>query len=102
MAWSYNRRMTANPLRELPSVDALLRRDDNAGLVEVHGRERVVAALRDALQEARAAGEARPADRLAAAASAALSRPPCLWRDAGIEAAVQALLERPGLAVGKA
>ncbi len=80
MAWSYNRRMTANPLRELPSVDALLRRDDIAGLVEVHGRERVVAALRDALQEARAAGEARPADRLAAAASAALSRPPSLRR----------------------
>jgi hypothetical protein len=48
--------MTANPLRDLPSVDALLRTGAGEALVGEHGRQAVVAALRDVLQEARAAG----------------------------------------------
>jgi L-seryl-tRNA(Ser) seleniumtransferase len=70
--------MATNPLRELPSVDALLRRADVNALVAKHGRGRVVSALRTALAEARAAGQAQPAEELAAAAGRALSRPPSL------------------------
>ena len=38
--------MTANPLRDLPSVDALLRTGAGEALVGEHGRQAVVAALR--------------------------------------------------------
>jgi L-seryl-tRNA(Ser) seleniumtransferase len=68
--------MAANPLRQLPSVDALLA--DASALVARHGRPRTVDALRAALAEARAAGEARPADALTARAGELLGRPPSL------------------------
>ena len=42
-----------NPLRELPSVDALLGDDHVRGLTELHGRELVVSAVRSALERAR-------------------------------------------------
>lgn len=42
-----------NPLRDIPSVDELLRRDDLAALVERHGRPPVLAAARAALARAR-------------------------------------------------
>ena len=47
--------MKANPLRDLPSVDALLRTGAGEALVEEHGRQAVVEALRAVLGEARAA-----------------------------------------------
>jgi L-seryl-tRNA(Ser) seleniumtransferase len=68
--------MAANPLRQLPSVDALLA--DASALVARYGRPRTVDALRAALAEARAAGEARPADALLARAGELLGRPPSL------------------------
>jgi L-seryl-tRNA(Ser) seleniumtransferase len=68
--------MAANPLRQLPSVDALLA--DASALVARYGRPRTVDALRAALAEARAAGEARPADALTARAGELLGRPPSL------------------------
>jgi L-seryl-tRNA(Ser) seleniumtransferase len=68
--------MAANPLRQLPSVDALLA--DASALVAGYGRPRTVDALRAALAEARAAGETRPADALVARAGELLSRPPSL------------------------
>jgi len=68
--------MAANPLRHLPSVDALLA--DASQLVATYGRPATVDALRAALAEARAAGEARPADRLLARAGELLGRPPSL------------------------
>ncbi len=68
--------MAANPLRQLPSVDTLLA--DAPALVARHGRRRTVDALRAALAEARAAGEARPADALLARADELLGRPPSL------------------------
>jgi L-seryl-tRNA(Ser) seleniumtransferase len=68
--------MAANPLRQLPSVDALLA--DASALVARYGRPRTVDALRAALAAARAAGEAWPADRLLARAGELLGRPPSL------------------------
>ena len=68
--------MAANPLRQLPSVDALLA--DASALVARHGRLRTVDALRAALAEARAAGEARPTDALLARADELLGQPPSL------------------------
>ena len=44
-----------NPLRELPSVDRLLADEHLQPLIEVHGREPVVAAARHALERAREA-----------------------------------------------
>jgi L-seryl-tRNA(Ser) seleniumtransferase len=72
--------MAANPLRELPSVDALLKDERAAALIGRHGRTATVDALRAALGAARAAGEPRPADRLLADATARLERPPSLRR----------------------
>ncbi|MGH3022242.1 MAG: L-seryl-tRNA(Sec) selenium transferase, partial [Gaiellaceae bacterium] len=43
----------ANPLRDLPSVDELLGRDELAALAERHGRPLVLAAARTALERAR-------------------------------------------------
>jgi len=68
--------MAANPLRQLPSVDALLGRADAA--VERHGRSAAVDAIRAALAEARAAGEARTPEALLARANELLDRPPNL------------------------
>ncbi|MDD2930029.1 MAG: L-selenocysteinyl-tRNA(Sec) synthase, partial [Sideroxydans sp.] len=45
--------MTDNPLRQLPSVDALLGREEARGLIERFGRESAVEALRAALDAAR-------------------------------------------------
>jgi L-seryl-tRNA(Ser) seleniumtransferase len=68
--------MPANPLRQLPSVDALLGRADAA--VARHGRPATVEAVRAALSEARAAGEARTPEALLARVDELLSRPPSL------------------------
>ena len=65
-------------MRELPSVDALLHRDDAAVLVERHGRTPVLGALRAALDDARARGRGEPAEDLVAAAARLLERPPSL------------------------
>jgi L-seryl-tRNA(Ser) seleniumtransferase len=70
--------MAENPLRELPSVDALLRADPAPALVERYGRARVVDALRASLDTARAEGRARSADELLDVAAALLERPPSL------------------------
>jgi L-seryl-tRNA(Ser) seleniumtransferase len=70
--------MAANPLRQLPSVDSLLGRAK--GAVERHGRTATVEAIRTALGEARAAGEARPAEALLARVEELLERPPSLRR----------------------
>jgi L-seryl-tRNA(Ser) seleniumtransferase len=68
--------MAANPLRQLPSVDALLA--DASELIARHGRPRTVDAIRAALAEARAAGEAWPGERLLARAAELLARPSSL------------------------
>jgi L-seryl-tRNA(Ser) seleniumtransferase len=68
--------MAANPLRQLPSVDALLA--DASELVARYGRPPTVDAIRAALAEARAAGQAWPAERLLARAAELLGRPPSL------------------------
>ncbi len=47
--------MAENPLRALPAVDALLGEDAAKALIERHGRQMVLAAVRKALDEARAA-----------------------------------------------
>jgi L-seryl-tRNA(Ser) seleniumtransferase len=70
--------MEGNPLRDLPSVDALLRSDAAGALVAAHGRPAVVAALRSALQTARDGGEAPPSEQLLDAAARELERPPSL------------------------
>jgi L-seryl-tRNA(Ser) seleniumtransferase len=70
--------MPGNPLRDLPSVDALARSPQAAPLVDRHGRARAVDALRRALAEARAANQAPPADALVARAAALLAAPPSL------------------------
>jgi L-seryl-tRNA(Ser) seleniumtransferase len=69
-----------HPLRELPSVDALLHREDTAALIERHGRAPVIAALRAALDGARARGQADPAEELVAEAARGLDEPPSLRR----------------------
>ncbi|HEY3763761.1 MAG TPA: L-seryl-tRNA(Sec) selenium transferase [Gaiellales bacterium] len=68
--------MAANPLRQLPSVDALLQLAPD--LVARHGRPATLAAIRAALAEARSAGEPRPAEALLARAVKLLDRPPSL------------------------
>jgi L-seryl-tRNA(Ser) seleniumtransferase len=70
--------MARNPLRHLPSVDALLRAPGAAGLIEEHGRARVVEALRAALAEARADGHVATADALLVRAGELLAAPPSL------------------------
>ena len=69
--------MAENPLRRLPSVDALVRSPGGRDLVEQHGRSAAVEALRAALSGARAAG-GRPAEQVLADAAASLARPPSL------------------------
>ncbi len=68
--------MAANPLRQLPSVDALLRRAPAA--VDRHGRTATVEAIRAALSEARAAGAAPSPEALLARVDELLDRPPSL------------------------
>jgi L-seryl-tRNA(Ser) seleniumtransferase len=72
--------MAANPLRQLPSVDALLREAAGEALVERYGRLPVVTALRAELAAARASGAARASDQLLAGAAARLASPPSLRR----------------------
>jgi L-seryl-tRNA(Ser) seleniumtransferase len=69
--------MTENPLRRLPSVDALVRSPAGRELVDRHGRNAAVNALRAALADARTDG-GRPAEQLVADAAASLGRPPSL------------------------
>ena len=59
--------MPVNPLRQLPSVDALLGLAHD--IVARHGRPATVAAIRAALAEARSAGEARSPEHLLARAA---------------------------------
>jgi L-seryl-tRNA(Ser) seleniumtransferase len=59
-------------------VDALLHREEAAPLIERYGRTPVVDALRGALGDARARGEAAPAAQLVGAAAQRLARPPSL------------------------
>ncbi len=70
--------MPVNPLRALPSVDALLRSEGADDLIQRHGRPAALAALRIALNEARAGGEARTAEELMARASDLLGAGPSL------------------------
>ena len=70
--------MQGNPLRDLPSVDTLLRSDAAGALVADHGRPAVVAALRAALQAARDAGASATAELLLEATGRELARPPSL------------------------
>jgi L-seryl-tRNA(Ser) seleniumtransferase len=70
--------VTINPLRDLPSVDALIRSDRAVGMISVHGRQPVVAALRAALEACRARGGGCSADDLLEAAAVTLTRPPSL------------------------
>jgi L-seryl-tRNA(Ser) seleniumtransferase len=72
--------MSVNPLRELPSVDALLRSPEGAAMVAEHGHEATVEALRAALADARERGTARDASKLVGDARARLNRPPSLRR----------------------
>ena len=67
-----------NPLRGLPSVDALLRSPQGAALVAAHGHGPAVAALRAQLDAARAAGLPREPEALLTDAAATLARPPSL------------------------
>ncbi len=59
-------------MRALPSIDALLRRDDAAGLIAAHGRIATRDALRAAVQGARGDGASADAGELVATAAAAL------------------------------
>ena len=70
--------MADHPLRDLPSVDALLGDERAADLVARHGRTATVEAIRAALADARAAGEPRLAEELLARAERLLERPPSL------------------------
>jgi L-seryl-tRNA(Ser) seleniumtransferase len=70
--------VTVNPLRGLPSVDALLRTDGAGELIHHHGRPATVAALRTVLDEARAEGEPRAAEALLTRAAALLETVPSL------------------------
>jgi L-seryl-tRNA(Ser) seleniumtransferase len=70
--------MTANPLRDLPSVDALLRTGAGEALVDEHGRQAVVGTLRAVLAEARAAKEVLDQERLLETTARRLGRPPSL------------------------
>jgi L-seryl-tRNA(Ser) seleniumtransferase len=68
--------MPVNPLRQLPSVDALLGLAHDS--VARHGRPATVAAIRAALAEARSAGEGRSPEHLLARAAELLERPSAL------------------------
>jgi len=70
--------VTVNPLRGLPSVDALLRTDGAGELIRNHGRPATVAALRTVLDEARAEGQPRAAEDLLTRAAAVLGAAPSL------------------------
>ena len=70
--------MSVNPLRDLPSVDTLLRSGGADDLIQRHGRPAAVAAIRIALNEARAAGEVRTAGDLLARATDLLGAGPSL------------------------
>jgi L-seryl-tRNA(Ser) seleniumtransferase len=70
--------MPANPLRDLPSVDALLRTGAGEALVDEHGRQAVVGTLRAVLAEARAAGQVPDRQRLLETTARRLGRPPSL------------------------
>jgi L-seryl-tRNA(Ser) seleniumtransferase len=70
--------MTANPLRQLPSVDALLRSPAGARLADLHGRPAALEALRGVLAQARADGRPAAADDLLGRAAEQLSRGPSL------------------------
>jgi L-seryl-tRNA(Ser) seleniumtransferase len=70
--------MPANPLRDLPSVDALLRTGAGEALVDEHGRQAVVGTLRAVLAEARAAGQVPDQQRLLETTARRLGRPPSL------------------------
>jgi L-seryl-tRNA(Ser) seleniumtransferase len=70
--------VTTNPLRDLPSVDALIRSDRAIAMIAHHGRAPVVSALRAALEACRARGGGCSADELLDAAADTLSRPPSL------------------------
>ncbi len=70
--------MSINPLRDLPSVDALLRSEEAAALIAEHGRPAVLAALRSMVAAARAEGRARGRQQLLSQAAALLERPPSL------------------------
>src|SRR6202030_782428 len=68
--------MAANPLRQLPSVDALLGLAGDTA--ERNGRAAPLAAIRSALAEARAAGEPRSPEQLLARVEQLLDRPASL------------------------
>jgi L-seryl-tRNA(Ser) seleniumtransferase len=70
--------VTTNPLRDLPSVDALVRSERAAALTAEHGRAAVVSALRAALDGCRAAGGGCTADQLLDTAAVTLAQPPSL------------------------
>jgi L-seryl-tRNA(Ser) seleniumtransferase len=72
--------MSVNPLRELPSVDALLRSPGGGELVAEHGRAAVLEAFRGALTDARQEGTARSEAELVGDARRRLERPPSLRR----------------------
>jgi L-seryl-tRNA(Ser) seleniumtransferase len=70
--------MEAHPLRDLPSVDALLRSHGGQELIDRHGRAPAVDGLRSALAEARARGEAASAEQVLVRAGELLDREPSL------------------------
>jgi L-seryl-tRNA(Ser) seleniumtransferase len=72
--------MSVNPLRELPSVDALLRSPGGGELVAEYGRAAVLEAFRGALADARQEGTARSEAELVDDARRRLERPPSLRR----------------------
>jgi L-seryl-tRNA(Ser) seleniumtransferase len=72
--------MSANPLRDLPSVDAVLREQDAEALVEGHGRRATTDAVRAVLQRARDLGTPLSAAEVVAGAADLLARPPSLRR----------------------
>ena len=72
--------MSANPLRDLPSVDAVLREQDAEELLDAHGRQATADAVRAVLQRARELGTPLAAAEVVAGAADLLSRPPSLRR----------------------
>ena len=72
--------MSVNPLRDLPSVDAVLREQDAAALIEAHGRQATADAVRAVLARTREAGSPLTAAEVVAGATDLLARPPSLRR----------------------
>jgi len=72
--------MPANPLRDLPSVDAVLREQDAEELIGAHGRKPTTDAVRAVLQRAREQGTPLTAAEVVAGAADLLTRPPSLRR----------------------